>query len=85
MCGRRRYLPCKPANMSRKIGEIKGRSREKKMPYFGFFLQIIPLPLSPNLDNLYNFFSDVEIQDLKVSLGLYMYICIFCIYYIYTS
>ena len=28
-----------------------------------------PFP-PPNLDNSYNFFSDVEIQDLKDSLGL---------------
>ena len=34
------------------------------------FVQITSPPSPPNLDNLYNFFSDVEIQELKASLGL---------------
>ena len=41
----------------------------RKKPAFVLDLvQITPPP--PNLDNLYNFFSNVEIQDLKESLGL---------------
>ena len=47
----------------------KGRSPEEKCSILDFF-QLTSPPLFPNLDNLYNFFSDVEIQDLKVSLGL---------------
>ena len=47
----------------------QGRSPEKKTALLLDFVQITSLPL-PNLDNLYNFFSDVEIQDLKVSSGL---------------
>ena len=44
----------------------KGRRPEQKLLFFWILSKLPP----PNLDNLYNFFSDVEIQDLKVSLGI---------------
>ena len=52
-------------------GPCLRHSPEKKMLYFGHCLNFLfPQPPPPNLGNLYNFFSDVRIQDLKVSLGL---------------
>ena len=43
------------------------RHRTQELLYFWVLSELPPPPL---LDNFYNFFSDIEIQDLKVSLGL---------------
>ena len=47
-----------------------GKVSRKKAAVLLDFVQITSPPPHPNLDNLYNFFSDVKIQNLKVSLGL---------------
>ena len=39
---------------------------EREKNAFFWILYKLPTPLQPNLDNLYNFFSDVELQDLKM-------------------
>ena len=51
---------------------------------FGFCPSYLP-PSPPNLVNLNDFFSDVEIQDLKVSLGLKILYILNIILYIYTT
>ena len=42
------------------------------------------LPPPPNFHNLYNFFSDVKIQDLKVSLDLKILYILYNMLYIYN-
>ena len=51
-----------------------GTDSRKKLLFFWILFKLHPpAPPPPHLDNLYNFFY-VEIQDLKVSLGLKYYI-----------
>ena len=58
----------------------KGRSPEKKC-FLLDFVQITFPPPSPNLDNLYKLTtSDIEIQDLIVSLGLKILYVLYIIY-----
>ena len=48
---------------------VYGWYPEKKLLFFWILSKLSPPFPPPNLDNLYNFFSDVEFQDLKVILG----------------
>ena len=51
---------------------------------FGFCPKYLRPP-HLNLDNLYNFFSDVEIQDLKVNLGLKILFILYLLYMLYIQ
>ena len=58
---------------------------EKNCCSFGFCPNHPPPPPPPNLDNFYNFFSDVEIQDLKVNLGLKILFILYLLYMLYIQ
>ena len=65
---------------------MKGSLREgilRKTTVLLDFVQITSHP-SPQIWTTYTFFSDVEIQDLKISLGLKKHFYIM-IYYIYIQ
>ena len=59
-----------------------GRFPEKKLPFFWNLSKLHPPAPTPQFGQIVQLFSDVEIQDLKVSLGLKM----LCIHYdLYTN
>ena len=63
----------------------KGWYPEEKLLFFWILSKLPPTP-SPQFGQLVQLFSDVEIQDLKVSLGLkILYVQYIMIYYIYTT
>ena len=49
----------------------KGRFHEKKLLFFWILSKLPPLPPSPPIWTTCTTFSNVEIQELKVSLGLH--------------
>ena len=58
---------------------------EKKFAVLLDFVQITSPPPPPPFGQLVQLFSDVEIQDLKVSLGLKMLCILYIILYIYIQ
>ena len=62
--------------------ELGTVSRRKKLLLFWILSE---LPPSPPFGQLVQLFSDVEIQDLKVSLGLKMLCILYIILYIYIQ
>ena len=64
--------------------QFQGRSHKEKLLFFWIWMSKLPFPPSPQFGQLVQLFSDVKIQDLKVSLELKIKYVLYNILYIYN-